>query len=544
MFRVRIWASVLVGLVVILGACTAPTTGPSASQSADTGPIDPRRTTLNIGHALEANSFDPQVNTAQFSAQKFYPNIYEGLVRWGADGNLNPMLAESWTASPDGLTYRFKLRSNVQFSDGTPFNAAAVKSSFDRFRSLAKGAVLLFEPIDKVNPIDSTTVEFALKRPYAPFLAVMASWQAAIFVSPTAIETNAGTDNAQTWLKNHTAGTGPFVLDSWVPNSTLVLTRNSHFREAPQGDSIQRIVYHFISEPSTQRQQLRNGDIDILDVVPPSILAPMRTDPGVNVTLSESLGSAFGFWVMFNLSRKPFDDVNLRQAVAYAIDYKRLVALWNGIAEQAEGPYPPSFAPWFSKSDVLQYNQDLTKAGDALKRGGYQMPLNPRIKITLVWQAAVPVQRDMSTLIKDDLAKIGIDVDVQGQEIAVQRENIWTHNFDMMWFQETHRFADPDAFVSFQLHSSEWRYGGTNPGVRDPHIDDLIAQGKQTSDQSARQKIYNEIQKLVTNNPPYLFVLNAKQAWAAGNDVIGINWIPAYGQFWYGQEIKKKVSRT
>ena len=106
------------------------------------------------------------------------------------------------------------------------------------------------------------------------------------------------------------------------------------------------------------------------------------------------------------------------------------------------------------------------------------------------------------------------------------------------------RYADPDAFASFQVASSEWRVGGTNPGVRDAHIDDLIQQGKITSDQTKRQAVYNEIQRLTTQNPPYLYIADVKVAWGTGNDVTGINWITAYGQFWYGQEIKKKASRN
>lgn len=542
----RRFAGSLLATVVLLSACVSQSGGPTPSQgqSQTAGPIDPRRTTLNIGVASEANSFDPQVNTAQVSAFRFYPNIYETLIRWGADNVLHPMLADSWSASSDGLTYRFKLHPGVKFSDGTPFNAAAVKFSFDRFNTLAKGATLLFEPIGRIDPVDETTVDFILKRPYTPVLAVLASWQAAIFVSPTAIKEHDGGDTAQTWLKDHTAGTGPFTVDSWVPSNKLVLVRNPQFREPAAADSIQRIVYQFIAEPSTLRQQFESGDIDIADVLAPSLVEPLKRAAGLTVHQDESPGSGFGFWIAFNLSRKPFDDVNLRQAVSYAIDYKRLIALWNGIADQSQGPYPKSFKPWFSAADALQYNQDLAKSGDALRKGGYSVPISPPLNITLTWQASAPIQRDMSTLIKEDLAKIGINVDVQSNEIPVWRQNIWNHTFDATWFQESHRYADPDAFASFQVASSEWRVGGTNPGVRDPHIDDLIQQGKIASDQAKRQQIYNEIQRLVTQNPPYLYIADVKVAWGNGNNVTGINWISSYGQFWYGHEIKKKASRN
>jgi peptide/nickel transport system substrate-binding protein len=541
--RSRSFAASILACLVLLTGCVAQTTG-DATASGSAGPIDPRRLILNIGVATEANSFDPQVNTAQISAQRFYRNIYETLVTWSADNQLKPMLADSWTVSSDGLSYRFKLHPGVKFSDGTPFDSAAVKAAFDRFKTLGKGAVLLFDSIDRITPVDATTVDFVLKFPYSPFLTVLASWQAAIFVSPTAAKANeVNGDWGQAWLMNHTAGTGPFMLDSWVPSSKLVLVRNPQSRETLTADSIQRMVYTNISEPSALRQQLENGDIDIADVVPPALIDPLKRATGVTVTLDDAPGAGFGWWIAFNQAKKPFSDTSFRQAISYAIDYKRLVSLWNGIAQQSQGPYPQSFTPWFSAADSLQYNQDLAKATDLMKKAGYSVPINPPMKISLTWQNGFGVQRDMGTLIKEDLLKLGIELDIQANDIPVWRTNIWNHTYDMTFFQESHRYADPDAFVSFQLASQEWRVGGTNPGVRDPHIDDLIKQGKTTNDPAKRKTIYNELQRLATEGAPYLYLVNSKSAWAAGNDVKGIVWVSSYGPYWNGHAIKKAASR-
>jgi len=539
------------GVAVLVVACTTTpqavqSGAPSATAPAATpaGTPDPRLTTLTIGVTQEPQSFDPHVNNAAVSAYRFYPNIYESLIQYGTDGSLQPMLADSWTVSSDQLTLGFKLHPGVKFSDGTPFNAAAVKSSLDRMRAIKKGQVDLFAPISTVNPVDDTTVDLVLSQPYAPLLAILAGWQSAIFVSPTAIQTNAGTDNAQTWLSNHTAGTGPFTLESWDKNAKIVMVRNPNYRETPAATAIQRVVYQFTTEQETLRQQLAAGDLDIVEEISPALIAPLKATNGVQVNVNVTRGASYGQVIFMNLKQKPFDDVNFRRALAYAIDYNRIVALWNGVAVQSQGPMPADFKPWFSAADAVQYHQDLAKAEASLKAGGFSFPLNPRMKMSLQWQSTQTIQRDMASLIKEDLAKIGIDIDIQSVEIPVWRQAIWKHAFQLIFSQEPMRYADPDAFYSGDFISTEYRDGGFNPGVTDPHMDDLINGGKSTTDQAKRLQYYNEVQKIVTDQELVLWLVNKQQAWAQGTNVANVVWNPAYGPHFRANDIKKTGLRS
>jgi len=491
----------------------------------------------------EIQTFDPQVNTALVSAYRFYPNIYEGLVQTAVDGSIKPMLADSWTVSPDGLTYTFKLHPNVKFSDGTPFNSAAVKAAIDRFKTLGKGATFLYDQVNDIEAVDDLTVAFHLKQRYGPFLAILAAWQSALFVSPTAIQQHDGGDNGQTWLRDHTAGTGPFMLDSWTPNSRIVFVRNPNYRDPPPTDAIKTAIYTFVPEPGTLRQQLEAGDIDIDDSVTPALLAPLQQAKGVKVSLDTTTGSSFGQWIAFNLTKDPFTNADFRRALAYAIDYKRLVSVWNGIAEQAQGPFPSTMQPWFSATDAVQYQQDLDKSAEYLRKAGMSSPINPPLKVTLTWQIGFTGQRDMAQLIKEDLAKLGIDLQIVQLELPQWRQAIWDHTFEMTYFQESLRYADPDAFAAFQLDSHEWRSGGTNPGVRDPNLDNLIHTAAAAEDPEERKKIYNQIQQFATQEAPYLYLVNTKIAWAAGTDVTGIVWNPYYGQFWNINQMRKTGSR-
>src|SRR4051812_42775254 len=167
----------LVSAVLLVSACTSATPGTTQPNGQSAGPVDPRQTILTIGVSQEPASFDPNVNVAAVSAYRYYPNVYESLIQYAPDGTLKPMLADSWTISPDAKTYRFKLRSGVKFSDGAPFNAEAVKFGLDRLNKINKGAVALFAPVDSIKPVDELTVDIVLKQPYAPILAILAGWQ-------------------------------------------------------------------------------------------------------------------------------------------------------------------------------------------------------------------------------------------------------------------------------------------------------------------------------------------------------------------------------
>src|SRR5258708_32287954 len=147
--RMREIRTILGAALLLVVSCT-----PAATPTATTTSVDPRQKILTIAVTAEVQTFDPEVNVAAISAYRFYPNMYESLIQYAPDGSLQPMLADSWTVDASGLVYRFKLHPGVKFSDGSPFNADAVKFAFDRLRSVNKGAVALFEAIDTVKPVD------------------------------------------------------------------------------------------------------------------------------------------------------------------------------------------------------------------------------------------------------------------------------------------------------------------------------------------------------------------------------------------------------
>lgn len=547
MLRSRFVVGVVTVLLVI-GGCT--TTEPAGDTS---GEVPPAPTTtdgaegeptsdlavLTIGVAQEPQTFDPNVNVAAVSAYRYYGNVYEGLVRYAPDGTIEPLLATDWEISDDGLTYRFNLRDDVLFSDGTPFNAEAVEFAIERLRALEVGAVAFFEPISEVTVVDEFTVEFGLEQPFAPLMAILAGWQGAIFVSPTTVEENTVDDDfAGAYLTDHTAGTGPFVLETWEPNSRVVLTRNPHFRTPPTEDSIGTVVYVAVGEAATLRQLVLAGEIDIAEELTPSILGPVQEAGTVNVGIDVSY-AGYGTHVYFNLTRGPFDDPNLRRAVAYALDYERLIEVWQGTGQQGQGFLPEDFEPWFSPENVVVYTQDLAAAEEQLAASGHSMPIDPPLTVELIWQSGNTAQRDMAQLMQEDLAALGINIEVVEREIPQWRDAIWTKEFDMAFFGLPLRYGDPDSVPALSFVSTEVRDRGFNPGIIDEDIDRLTAEGRTQLDLDARVAAYHEMQAIITEEVYFLPLIERSHAWAHSQDLTGIVWNPFYGQIFHAAEISK-----
>jgi peptide/nickel transport system substrate-binding protein len=329
------------------------------------------------------------------------------------------------------------------------------------------------------------------------------------------------------------------MLQTWEPNAKVVLVRNPNYRTPPARDAIQRMVYLYIAEPGTLRQQLAGGDIDLAEELTPAILEPLKTTQGVIVHTDIANGAGFGQPVVMNLQKKPFDNPSFRRAMAYAINYDRLASVWNGIAEPAQGFLPNTFTPWFSGSDAVQYKQDLTKAAAELKAAGYSMPISPALKLPILWQAGNTAQRDMAQLMKEDLAKLGIDLDIQEKEITVWRDALWKHTFDLAFIGLPLRYSDPDSIASLILISTEYRDRGFNPGILDKNVDDLILKGRSTAQLEQRRPLYNQLQKVITQDAMILFTVNTKYAWGSRTNVQNLTWNPNYGPYWQADVIKK-----
>src|SRR5690348_14877098 len=277
------------------------------------------KTTLVIGHPIEPPGLDPTIAAPVAIREVTWVNLYEGLVRLDRDGHVQPLLAKSWTISPDGLTYTFTLQQGVTFHDGEPFNSATVKFAFDRARApdSVSAQKQIFEPIESIETPDPETAIVKLKHPFGNFLYLL-SWGDAVMVSPKAAADN----------KTTPVGTGPFKFKQWVRGDRVELVRNPDYwqRDKVKLDSV---TFRFIGDPQAQTAALRAGDIDALPFFSaPELFGEFQKDPRfkavVGATESEVVAG-------MNNARKPFDDVRVRRALMQAVDRKALIdAAYSG----------------------------------------------------------------------------------------------------------------------------------------------------------------------------------------------------------------------
>ncbi|UIJ72791.1 ABC transporter substrate-binding protein [Aurantimonas sp. HBX-1] len=480
---------------------------------------------LVVGQVAEPKSLDPQAVTAN-NDFRILVNVFDGLVRFRKGTmDVEPALATRWTISPDGLTYRFQLREDVTFHDGTPFDAAAVKFTFDRMLQPdhpfhATGPFPLaffFSTVKEVTVVDPLTVEFTLREPYAPFLSALA-YPTGLIVSPTAVA-EAGAD-----FGRRPVGTGPFRFESWEPNAKVVVSRNDdYWGEAP---SLEAVEFRPIVDAAARTAQLSSGEIDLMVEAPAGSLAGFRADPAFAV--HEQAGPHLWFLIL-NTKEGPFADKRVRQAVNYAIDKQAIVEdVLKGSAEIAAGPIPPAFG-WANDETVEPYPHDPEKARALIREAGAD-------GATLTFYVADggsgmldPVA--MATAIQADLAEVGLNARIETYEWNTFLSNVnpglegKADMAEMAWMTN-----DPDTLPFLALRSDAVPdNGGFNAGYyANPEVDRLLAEARQSTDQATRGALYKQVQRIVHDDAPWVFVANWKQSAVSSARVSGFDLEPSF----------------
>ena len=301
-------------------------------------------------------------------------------------GEIKPWLATSWEVSEDATTYTFKLREDVTFHDGTPFNAEAVKKNFDYTMDpntkpgFAYGA-LGGESYDGTEVIDEFTVQVKFKKPYGVFLIYLSDGGLGID-SPTAFE-NAGENYGVTTL----VGSGPFKFIEWVQNDRVVFEKNPDYNWGPpvahQGPArLDRIIFQDIVEASTRAAALQNGDVHIAQMAEAQA-DQLRSLSQVETLLVGRAGTTRMF--LMNTAKAPLDDIRVRQAINHATDKEAFIQLpaWSGIGKPGVAPLPSHLMPEdvFSRLTEYDYAYDPDRAIALLEEAGWTMgPNGVRVK--------------------------------------------------------------------------------------------------------------------------------------------------------------------
>jgi peptide/nickel transport system substrate-binding protein len=314
----RICAAVSTGVLVVgLTAC-AGGNGPAA----DAGSSSVIRTPI----IADPPPLDPDVYY-QPDGLVIMTAAYQGLLKYANDSpELEGLLATEWNVSDDGLTYTFTLRPDVKFSDGTPFDSAAAKSTFQRRIDMAAGPSYMLAEVADMQTPDPSTFVVTLKKPVAAFLDYLASPYGPLMTSPTAVAENDNGDRASQWLGSHTAGTGPYVLTSVEPSSKYTLTYNENYwGDKPQATTVEIPV---VADPAVQRLQLESGQLDmVLHGLTKDDLAALAGGADTEVVHQKALIKAL---MMVNPESAVFGPPEARSALNEALDRKSLTDIAFG----------------------------------------------------------------------------------------------------------------------------------------------------------------------------------------------------------------------
>ncbi len=463
---------------------------------------------LVVGQIAEPKSLDPHADTA-VNDFRILVNLYDGLVRY-KPGTLEvePSLAESWDISDDGKTYTFHLRDGISFHDGTPFNAEAVKFNFDRMLKEDHPyhdtgpfpLAFFFSSVTGVTAVDDLTVEFKLSEPYAPFLSNLA-YPTGLIVSPAAVE-KYGKD-----FGRHPTGTGAFKFEEWDANSKVVVSRNEDYWDGPP--PLEAVIFRPITDANTRIAEMLSGGLDVMVEVPPDSLAQFRDNASFQVF--EQAGPHLWFLIL-NTKDGPFADKKIRQAVNYAIDKKALVDnILQGTAEVAAGPTPPAFA-WAHDDSLQPYPHDPDKAKELLKEAGYDGS-----EVTFYVTEGGSGMLDplaMGTAIQADLQEVGMPVKIETYEWNTFLGKVnpglegQADMAEMAWMTN-----DPDTLPYLALRTEAFPdKGGFNSGYySNPEVDKLLEEARTATDQDTRADLYKQMQEIVADDAPWVFVANWKQ---------------------------------
>ena len=485
-------------------------------------PDDTRRGgTLVIALSDDPGHFNPGITTG-FNVHAVTGSMFNGLVELDDNANPHPDLAQSWEVSDDSTQYTFHLAEGVRWHDGEPMTSADVQYTFEsillNYHSRTKGG--LSGVLESIDTPDDTTVVFNFTQPYAALLQRLNSTEAPIL--PKHIYE--GVDDVQTAAANLApVGTGPFMLESYDIDNEITLVRNDgYFKEGlPYLD---RVVFRVIPDQNTQVLALEEGEVDYIWRVPGGEVERLSGDDSIALHNVNS-GPGGGFCIptlTFNSDREVFSDLRVRQAIAHAVNREQLLAqVIFGQGRVATGPINSQMAFAYT-DDVTTYPYDVSRANALLDEAGYASD-GTRFSIDLL-VFSFGVFPKYAEVMRQNLAEVGIDVEVMPLDRSAFIPKVFTErDFDTNIISYCNN-TDPSIGVARMYISSNIGDIPFSNGAAyvNPQIDELFDAAASTPDVARRGELYGEIQKILTAELPYLWLVEAQFTAGSGANVRGL----------------------
>ena len=423
-------------------------------------------------------------------------------------------LAESYDVSSNGLEYTFHLRKGVKFhstKDFKPtrdFNADDVIFSFDRqgnknnpYHMVSGGSYEYYTAmgmdtlIKEIVKVDDYTVKFVLNKQEAPFVANMAMDFASIFSKEQADALlKAGTPEK---LDSDPVGTGPFQKVQYQKDS---LIRYTAFEDYWKGKAkVDRLVFSITPDASVRYAKLKAGECDVMPYPNPADIKQMAADPNINLLSQEGLNVGY---LAFNTTKKPFDDIRVRQALSLATDKNAIIdTVFQGAGKVAKNPIPPTM--WSYNEDVVDYPYDPVKAKKLLAEAGYPDGFTTNIWAMPVQRPYNPNARRMAEVMQEDWSKVGVKAEIVSYEWGEYLDRSKKGEHETVLLGWTGDNGDPDNFLAVLL-SCEGVGGSNRAQWCNDEFNELLLAAKRTSDKAERTKLYEEAQVVFKREAPWI----------------------------------------
>jgi peptide/nickel transport system substrate-binding protein len=469
-------------ILLVLAACSSGRPVDLGGQSAGN---------LTAAIAGEPDQLDPQKSTAYFSFEVL-ENVFDTLVEPDDNLEMRPALARSWQVSPDQLTWSFSLRPGITWHDGSPLNAGDVVYSYRRIIDEKLANVDKLSAVRDISAPDPGTVVIALRRPTPNLLTNLGGFKGMAIVQRQNVESGQ--------IATHPVGTGPFAFAGRKSGDSITLTANTRYwAGAPK---ISGITFRFISEPSTALSALQAGEIDWTDAIPPQRVEQLKGDDSIHLAVTP--GNDY-WYLALNEARKPWDDVRVRQAIAYGIDRDSIVQATSYGTATANQLAIPRGNPWYTPYD--RYRHDVDRARSLLADAGVSHQ-----NLDMLVTSEYPETVTAAQIIADNLAALGITVNIRTVDFATWLDEQNSGHFDMLmmgWLGN----IDPDDFYYAQHHTD----GSSNAQkFSDADVDRLLDAARTEINRPARHDDYAEAATIIADKASYIFLYNPSviQGWA------------------------------
>ncbi|WP_236176284.1 ABC transporter substrate-binding protein [Pseudomonas qingdaonensis] len=566
----RLARLVVLASVVALGACKPASEAPRNSVSSADGvlrdgslsyaPEDYREAapgkpggTLRISTASDTTTLDVH-SISHGNVQWLGRILFDCLLYQDEQGNISPWLAKSWDISPDGKTYTFHLRDDVTFSDGEKFNARAVQINLEHMRDPATKSPLAaayIAPYVNGRIVDEYTFEAHLREPYSPFLDVLAqSWLS--MISPRQIL------EAPKSIAEHAIGSGPFVLESYTRDQGATFVKRKGYNWAPpvtrhNGEAyLDRLELSIVPEPMIRFSALESGQSDFTVDAPAQNARAIRSNP--DLQMSSRIRKANPFRSLtFNVEQFPFQDVQVRRAVAKAIDRDGLAWITGFGEYQPKGDflaantryYDPAFKDVLAY-DVAEANRILDQAGWSERDArGYRVKDGQRLSARLLMYETGAFPGSVAVAIQADLKKVGFELAIDLLPLAQVTERRYASNFQAIAGGYWHTNTPDGLYILYHSNAiSTPKLIGQNAGrFRDDALDAALSAARRSTDPVELAALYRTAQQRLVETVPAVPVYESHVLVAYRKAVKGVIFdtshnTPFFTSIWLDQEAR------